>query len=294
MRLRSAGSAAMKGLVVIPFVDCWKETHQAVLDASAQLEGQADVLLIDNGSGNIAREGAEMFAQSHGQVRLWQHRPPMPSLAATWNRALDYAWEIGHEDCFVWNNDIRVAAHMYDSLRAVAKVFGLWFTTPVNCAEGPDREAWRQAYIVEPLQALRDTLSLGGPDFSCFLITRECHEKYRFDERFQPAYHEDGDFHRRMWLGGDGDRIAGVTLPYLHYGSRTIHRSEAAYAAFQPQFAACRQRYVQKWGGEPHHERKLNPDSAEDYDGVGTPGGYLDMERPLPNVIVRGEVDGRD
>ena len=80
----------MKGLVVIPFVDCWEETHQAVTDAGEQLDQQADILLIDNGSGSKARQGAEAlarFARGGPQIRLWQHRPPMPSLAATWNRA---------------------------------------------------------------------------------------------------------------------------------------------------------------------------------------------------------------
>lgn len=261
----------MRGLIIIPFVDCYQENVDALADARRQLHGYIDVVLIDQGSTDPdVRRWAEQ--QAVGRVGLWRHAPPMPSLAATWNAALDYAWEAGYTDAMVWNNDIRVAAHMYDSLRKTATLHGLWFTTPVNCA-GDDPGAWQT-----PVTATYVTL--GGPDFSCYLISRACHEKYRFDERFQPAYHEDGDYHRRMWLGGDGGKIAGVTLPYLHYGSRTIHRSPEAMAAFQPQFAACRARYVAKWGGEPHHERKIVPDSAEDYDGVGTPGGYLDMSPP--------------
>ena len=273
----------MKGLVVIPFVDCAEETTQATRDALAQLDHTADVLLIDNGSGNLARTDAETMAQtSAGRIRLWQHRPPMPSLAATWNRALDYAWEAGHADCFVWNNDTRVAPHMYEALRLVAKRQGLWFTTPVNCASQTDPDIWKVPMYPQGGMGL-PIVDLGGPDFSCYLITRECHAKYRFDERFQPAYHEDGDFHRRLWLGGDGDKIAGVTLPYLHYGSRTIHRSEAAYAAFQPQFAACRARYVAKWGGEPHHETRTIPDTTGSFgELVATPGGYLGPEKPPP------------
>jgi len=272
------------GLIVIPFVDLPGETGDALHDALLQLEGQCDVLLIDQGSTAKMSHGwptvqawAESCALGSPHIRLWRHAPPLPSLAATWNVALDFAWNIGHEDCMIWNNDIRVHPDMYRRLRAIAELSGLWFVTPVNCS-GDIEERWKL-----PLPALNGenlAANFGGPDFSCFLIHREAHQRYRFDERFQPAYHEDGDFHRRMWLGGDGNRIAGVTLPYLHYGSRTIHRSEEAYAAFQPQFAACRARYVAKWGGEPHHERKITPDSNEDLDGVGTPGGYLDMEVP--------------
>lgn len=274
-----------RGLIIMPFIDCLNETALAVADATAQLEGRCDVLLIDNGSGAEGREFAERLSTIEPRVRLWQHRPPMPSLAATWNRALDFAWEAGYDDCMVWNNDARVGVYMYAALRTVAAAKGLWFTTPVNCAgeqDTPGSAGW-QALNTHPGELLR-TVSLGGPDFSCFLITRACHDKYRFDERFQPAYHEDSDFHRRMWLGGDGSHIAGVTLPYLHYGSRTIHRSPEALQAFQPQFAACRARYVSKWGGEPHHERKIDPDSADDFDGVGTPGGYLDTPPPMTSL----------
>jgi hypothetical protein len=290
----------MKGLIVIPFIDCWEDTHVAVFDALAQLDNQADVLLIDNGSGTSARVAAEICATSSARVRLWQHRPPMPSLAATWNRALDYAWSCGYGDCMVWNNDVRVAPWMYTALRHVAHKHDLWFTTPVNCA-GQDPNAWQA-----PIHAETQLATLGGPDFSCFLITPTCHDTYRFDERFQPAYFEDGDYHRRMWLGGDGARIAGVTLPYLHYGSRTINRSEEAMRRFQPQFAACKARYVAKWGGEPHHERKITPDSQEDLNGVETPGGYLNTplccgappEQPCPGISsstdTEGSHDGHD
>jgi hypothetical protein len=289
----------VKGLIIIPFVDCYRETLDAFGDALPQLESATDILLVDQGSTDPdVRQWTEFVSRDSARVRLWRHAPPLPSLAATWNQALDYAWAAGYPDAMVWNNDIRVAPHMYEALREVAKLRDLWFATPVNCAtSGPG--GWN-----EPCPDYWD-VTLGGPDFSCFLISRTCHEKYRFDERFQPAYHEDGDYHRRMWLGGDGGKIAGVTLPYLHYGSRTIHRSEEALQAFQPQFAACRARYVAKWGGEPHHERKITPDSAEDFDGVGTPGGYLDrllhetyhervepdgcdLPQPLPGSAPRG------
>jgi hypothetical protein len=256
------------GLVIIPFIDCPNETADALHDASYQLGGQVQILLIDQGSADPTL-GTAGLAAADRRIRVWRHAPPLPSLAATWNAALDYAWELGHEDAMVWNNDIRVRAGMYADLRLLAAARDLWFVSPVNCRDG-DRASWQ----TNPEDI---GVSLGGPDFSCFLITRACHEKYRFDERFQPAYHEDGDYHRRMWLGGDGAKIAGANLPYLHYGSRTINRSNEAAHAFSRQFEACRERYIQKWGGVPHHERKVLPDSAEDFSGVGTPGGYLTM-----------------
>lgn len=266
----------MRGVVIIPFVDCREMTAHALHDARLQLEGSADVLLIDQGSGEEVRHWSERAAQHEvGGIRLWSHHPPLPSLAATWNRALNYAWDCGYADAMVWNNDIRVRPAMYADLREVASAYGLEFVTPVNCRDQADPGIWQK-----PLTPAELTVDLGGPDFSCFLITRACHEAFRFDERFHPAYHEDSDMHRRMWLSGWGKRIAGCTLPYLHYGSATIKRSDEAGVAFAPQFAACRARYVAKWGGEPHHERRITPDSPESLDDVGTPGGYLDIPPP--------------
>lgn len=281
------------GLIIIPFIDCWDDTLVAVMDAAQQLAGTVDILLIDQGSSTGPKEAAEQLVRTYqathflakGSLRLWRHAPPMASLSATWNTALDYAWELGHADAMVWNNDVRVGSWMYEALRHVAWTRDLWFTTPVNCRDGAP-ESWK---MPAPLTSDLEQVTLGGPDFSCFLISRECHAKYRFDERFQPAYHEDGDMHRRQWLGGDGRKIAGVTLPYLHYGSKTIKRSREAESAFSPLFEACRRRYVQKWGGAPHGERKLVPDSDDDFDGVGTPGGYLIQLPPYREVA-----DGRD
>lgn len=102
----------------------------------------------------------------------------------------------------------------------------------------------------------------GGPDFSCFLISRECHEKYRFDENL--IYYSDNDYHYRMKLGGDTERIFSINLPYLHYGSRTINRSPEAHEAGQKRFEEHRDYYIRKWGGVGGQET-----FKEAFDGKG-------------------------
>ena len=94
----------------------------------------------------------------------------------------------------------------------------------------------------------------GGPDFSCFLIRREGHEKYPFDEGFIPAYHEDNDMHRRYKLGGDTDRIFGCAVPFLHWGSRTVNQSEAFTQKFHGKFQQSADYYKRKWGGDVGEE----------------------------------------
>lgn len=282
-------NAAASGLIIIPFIDLWDMTRQAIDDALGQLEGRAWVLGINQGSSTEVRRQAEQLAAREPRFLCWHHQPPLTSLAATWNRALDFAWEAGYQDALVINNDVRIAGWMYKALRRAATHHELWFTTPVNCAKGEDPAMWAAGLPAGGVEGL----TLGGPDFSCFLITRDCHTTYRFDERFQPAYFEDGDYHRRQWLGGDGDKIAGVTLPYLHYGSQTIRRSPEAQVAASARFQQTKQRYLEKWGGEPHHETfTVADDPASVAAGVGTPGGFLGEIPPPVTVGVLAVEDG--
>jgi hypothetical protein len=100
----------------------------------------------------------------------------------------------------------------------------------------------------------------GGPDFSCFLLTKEGHAHYRFDERFIPAYHEDLDTHRRYMLGGHGDKIFGINLPFLHYASQTMNQAApAAQAKFRQGFEGSKAYYLAKWGGPVNQETFRTP-----------------------------------
>jgi hypothetical protein len=124
--------------------------------------------------------------------------------------------------------------------------------------------------------AKREVVSKGGPDFSCFLISKEGHEKYPFDEAFSPAYCEDLDMHRRYILGGDGDKIFSVNLPYWHvdHGSGTLKAVSAERRAkIEGQInAGSRAYYQRKWGGPVNAERYTIPfEEQSAQDGVTTP-----------------------
>ena len=256
--------------IIMPFIDCWDYTRPAASDALAQkIDPQPSLLLIDNGSSYKGRLASEEFCKlKHPNLLLWRHAPPLPSLAATWNRALDFVWEAGGESALVVNNDVRLNRHTYAVLHWAQAHTDALFITGVGVKESefdPSTDHWKTPGIPD---------DHGGPDFSCFLISHACHEKYRFDENFVPAYHEDGDYCRRMWLVGDGHRIFSVNLPFLHYGSRTINRDEKTAREWAPKFERCREYYVKKWGGVPHEERYLIPfDETSASADVGTPGG---------------------
>jgi hypothetical protein len=249
--------------IIMPFIDCWDYTRAAVTDALEQkIEPSPRLLLIDNGSKYEVRLKAEEFDRTGPvgkaqNLRLWRHAPPLPSIAATWNRALDFVWEAGGEHALVVNNDVRLHRETHSMLLwAQAKTDALFITGVGVQEEEFDPGADYRALPMGPPpdDSLAWEFSKGGPDFSCFLISHACHERYRFDENFVPAYHEDNDYHRRMILGGDGDRIFSVNVPFLHFGSVTINRDEKTKAAWGEKFARCKAYYVKKWGGLPGAE----------------------------------------
>jgi hypothetical protein len=255
--------------VIMPFIDCWDYTEKAIEDVMAQTfpsDGYTQLLLVDNGSSNEVRENLDAICPRWlGRINIWHHRPPLPSLAASWNRALDFVWATGALHAWVVNNDVKLHQGTYATL--------LWAMAKIRIKSA---EMWSKAWFISGVGVNEDEFDYdanygalemdtgegfykGGPDFSCFVITKQCHEKYRFDEGFIPAYFDDNDYHRRMKLGGDGEHIFGVNVPFLHYGSVTIKRSPEVIAGWAKQFDVARQHYIDKWGGLPGNEKWDRP-----------------------------------
>lgn len=263
--------------ILMPVVDCWEYTGPAIRDCLAQDGVDPHVLVINNGSSDETRDHLEQWAERDPRLHIWHHDPPLPSLAATWNLALRFVWAAGETEALVVNNDVRLHKDMYQMLLWVQAHEAAYFVSGVGVRpEQFDPTAdYAQLPLGEPGTVDAEgaqRIRRGGPDFSCFLISREGHERYPFDENFQPAYHEDNDLHRRMLLAGDGSKIFGVNLPFLHYGSRTINRSPEVAQRFSKGFAHSRAYYQRKWGGGIGSETYRVPfdqDSVED--GITTP-----------------------
>lgn len=85
---------------------------------------------------------------------------------------------------------------------------------------------------------------------------------------------EDLDMHRRYLLGGDGDKIFSVNLPYLHLASQTLKSvSPEQRQRIEHQIeTVSRAHYLRSWGGPVNAEtylRKGDPSSAVT-DGTAT------------------------
>lgn len=248
--------------VIMPYVGNLQETEQAVMDVLAQT---LDVRLL-----LIRQGGGPTVDTADPRVFHWHHDPPLPSLAATWNRALKMVWDCGGEQALVVNNDVRLRRDTYVALLQVIRGTDAWFVSAVGTApEQFDREA---VLFYDGASLLQD--HRGGPDFSCFLIDKGCHALYPFDEAFIPAFCEDLDYHRRLMLDGHGDKIFSVNLPYLHLGSLTLRSLKGdARAALELQISSLsRRHYQEKWGGPVNQERYTRPfDEASAREGVTTP-----------------------
>ncbi len=245
---------------IVPVLNCMDFTRNALTDLLAQTGRGSPlrVLVINQGSTDDTRDALEALAEaSQGRILLWSHLPPLPALAATWNRALQFVWSTGATEAWVVNNDVRVHRQTYDVLSKTIESEEALFVSAVGVREGQ----YDPAVKYDPIAGTREgwlTLpsARGGPDFSCFVITKAGHDRYPFDEGCSPAYFEDNMCHREYLLGGDGGRIFSVNVPYLHFSSRTVNSfTSAEQAAFAKRVANSRQHYERSWGGGVNSER---------------------------------------
>lgn len=260
-------------LIILPFIDNLGLTAQALADAMAQTV-RPTVLLIDNGSTDRDLSDVVNGWQQECGSRLlhWRYQPPFPSLAGMWNRALQFAWESGQQEALVVNNDVLLAPATFETLRDVQRATEAYVVTGVECKD-PAAWAVAQQADVWRAEAHLPMKRLEGPSLSCYLITREGHQAYPFDEGYVPAYGEDIDWHRRIMLGGDGAKAFGLNVPFYHYGSATINRSAEIAATFARRIEQGSRTYHRlKWQGNCNEETLTVPfDPSSAREGVTTP-----------------------
>lgn len=237
--------------VVMPVLAHPAFTEAAIADVLAQTI-PCRLLVINQGVDTAFRRHLERIAEEHPRVLLWSHQPCLPSLAWTWNRALECCWAAGADEALVINNDVRLAPNTLALLRAELIDSDALIVTGV----GVSAKQFQPGQLV-----LTDRVDHGGPDFSCFLISRACHWRFPFDVQFIPAYTEDVDLHRRILLAGEGRRIYGINVPFLHYGSTTLKTVDAqTRARIERQSGEiARAHYEKKWGGPVNGERYMVP-----------------------------------
>lgn len=254
--------------IIMPIVVGLEMTEAAIADCLAQTVATR-LLLINQAASDEIRLRLERLAEEYpDRIFVWSHEPPLPSLAATWNRALDFVWQAGGTEALVVNNDVRLHAGTYVGLMGALNVSHNYLVSAVGVTPDEfDPLAEHPLYWYD--YAKRQVVEKGGPDFSCFLIARYCHEQFRFDEGFIPAFCEDLDYHRRLMLAGEGHRIFSINLPYAHLSSQTLKQVDPKRrAAIEREInGISRAHYVKKWGGPVNQEQYYEPFDGDIQDG---------------------------
>jgi glycosyltransferase involved in cell wall biosynthesis len=106
---------------IMPVLGARDYTVTAIADLLAQTL-PVKILVVNQGVDDDFRDELERIAEAHPErVFVWHHVPPLPSLAATWNRALDFVWAVGGEVALVVNNDVRVPRQLVEILAAISR-----------------------------------------------------------------------------------------------------------------------------------------------------------------------------
>lgn len=253
---------------IMPILAGPEMTEAAIADLLAQ-SVPVRLLLINQGVDDAFRDRLERIAeQESDRVLVWSHQPSLPSLSASWNAALDWAWTASSAGCaLVVNNDVRLHPQTVEYLQKIGIREQALFVSAVGVTATQFDGTRPQAVLDgEPFRK-------GGPDFSCFLISHACHDRFRFDEAFIPAFCEDLDYHRRLMLAGEGQRIFSVNLPYLHLASQTLKAlPDSERERIRRQIEThSRAYYARKWGGPVNQETFWTPFDGPAEDVVVAP-----------------------
>ncbi len=237
------GSRARSVDIIIPTYNCFDKLVKCLEHCFAQTI-ETRIWVLNNGS-----DMRQLRRFSWSGITMTHHYPCFLSLSGAWNYALSYLFSRGREHVLVLNNDVYLQPQTCELLlkHAVDKQRG--FVTGVSVGD-PDPKIGEEM-IESP-----------HPDFSCFLISRECyHIVGPFDEHFIPCYKEDQDYHWRMQLAKI--EAVKINVPFEHDRSSTTKDNSDAAERVAKWTDFRNQYYESKWG-------KLWPDEiySEPFNGM--------------------------
>jgi GT2 family glycosyltransferase len=224
-------TVAERGTIVVVSRNNLHLTRKTIASAHAQ-DMPVDIILVDNASS----DGTVQWATTKNYVSLIAFQEQR-SLAACWNYALRQVFKQSSH-ALMLNNDVEVQPCTYTYLLQHGGPF-------VTCVSVDKPEQ-----LIPPMPG-----STWGerphPDFSCFLIRKECFERMGgFREDCFPAYVEDCFAHVAMHRAGI--RAVCIDLPFLHHGAGTIkHADPVERRIIEKGADENRQRFKREYGCLP-------------------------------------------
>lgn len=224
-------------------------TRRCIQSCLAQDCGDVLISLIDNDSS----DGTYEWAKQHIPLprSLVQFRPQI-GVSAGWNVGLKHLFvEEGAEHVLVVNSDTVIPEIMYSALLERVATWGAKFVTGISVGSNPPP----RVFIPRDPQE--------SPDFSLFLITRECWERVGpFDENMR-LYAQDLDFHLRAWR--QGIHLFNTGYPFYHERSSTLRlASPRDRRGIELQADADRVVFREKWGFDtwsPQYAAAFTPET---------------------------------
>lgn len=220
----------------MPTLNCRELTRKAIASCVAQ-DIPISLMIIDSASDDGTFEMLRAYSVSpSGYATLLNSVPRDLGVSKAWNAGLKFLFGIQQAPAvLVINSDVELRPDTYRQLLADGSQFVTAVGSSTNGTQFPGGE---------PTGARRP-----HPDFSCFLIRRECWEKVGpFDEAMK-IYCSDGDYHLRMHRAGI--EACCIDLPFLHHASATIKHAEGEERErILKQAGEDRMVFKMKWGVE--------------------------------------------
>ncbi len=218
---------------------------EALKSIKAQDVGNIRILAVNNGS----KDNTAFVLNTLSNNDIVVSYSPQLGVAGAWNYGLSYLFGLNATRVLVVNQDIVLRPDTYRILDGQNLPFVS--SVSVGNSRGLHQEA-RSSYSKRP-----------HPDFSCYLIRRDCYERVgRFDENFYPAWFEDNDYHIRAARAGI--ELVCVDLPFYHYAAATMKLAsdydQSHY--YGPGFLKSKERFQAKWGclpGTKQYEEMCSP-----------------------------------
>lgn len=214
--------------IVMPIYNQRRLTQDAIESCLAQDIGDVRVLCpIDRGDDGVA----EYLRSLHPLVQAINL--PGAGVTLAWNASLSHVFGPGGAAyALVVNADTRLRPDAYRRLVSDGGLF-------VTCVGTSSGAAWPGG---EPNGEKRP-----HPDFSCFLLRRECWQRVGpFDEQMR-IYCSDLDYHLRMHKAGIGAFC--LDLPFWHYSSGALKQTDPEdRERILRQAQQDREAFERKWG----------------------------------------------
>jgi O-antigen biosynthesis protein len=229
----------MKIGIICVSVNCLEYTKQTI--DSIKTSHDYEIILIDNGS----IDGTKDWLTERKDIISYKN-PIVSGLAACWNLGIQRAIDDNCSLFFVINNDIVLAPNTIDNLVKKIETGKYVMVTGVNDQSISIEEMLKLEKEYDPNEPDNE-----HPDFSCFMINKNCIDKIGyFDENFQVAYFEDGDYHARIAMLGE-KAVSTTSGTYYHLCSQTIKNNPHLKPIIENAFNNNKKYFTHKYGCEP-------------------------------------------